>query len=107
MRKFITIIETNLNEPTDAIADFIGELLPDDTGFEDFPGGYRVVYEGFTDLCWDDAQCQGKTIESLEQEIIEDWKGRHPDHEFISSEWRDGAEFFEDTVFLALFKERT
>ncbi len=56
-------------------AKFLDGLTTDDIGF-DMVGKRVIRYEGFTDLCWEDAYERGKSVDDLEEEIISEWAQR-------------------------------
>ncbi|MFA7523707.1 MAG: hypothetical protein WCY71_12350 [Halothiobacillaceae bacterium] len=86
------------------IQDFIDGLTPDDVGVEEIDG--QIVYfEGFTDMCWEDAQEQGKTPMSLEQEILADWSERNGGLTLIEHGWTYDPVPFEDTIFFAIYQK--
>ena len=86
-----------------AAEEFVDGLTPDECGREQI-GDFLLMYEGFSDICWDDAQAKGKTIESLEAEIVADWNGRLLSMILVKWGWREEPEFFEDTVFWAVYR---
>jgi hypothetical protein len=57
----------------DEIYSFLNDLTTDDVGTQQF-GNYIVKFEGFTDMCWADAEKCGKSIEDLEKEILSQWQ---------------------------------
>lgn len=88
------------------IEDFLDTLTPDDVGNEEVDG--KIVYfEGFTDLCWDEAKEKGKTVKSLEAEIIADWSGRNGGLTLLDLGWTNEPVPFEDTIFFAVYEKRT
>lgn len=104
MRRFISIIN---EAQTNTVEVFLDQLTPDDVGEEWF-GDHLLKFEGFTDLCWESAQSKGQTIEDLEQEILSDWhqritqEGKHMT--LVESGWTQEPEFFQDTIFWALYR---
>lgn len=78
------------------------DLSPDDVGQERF-GDYVLKFEGFTRVCWDDAEEKGKDTPDIEKEIIGDWSKSLPGMAVVESGWQRGGDFGADDVFWALF----
>lgn len=108
MRKFIDIINESqeVQNAVNKIADFLHTLATDEVGVEEIDG-YTVRFEGFSDMCWESAEEQGKTIEGLEQEMIKDWQGRHPGMKLVASGWIGEGEYWTDSMFYAVFRPAT
>ena len=75
---------------------YLDELTPEDVGYDDF-GDLRVVFEGFTDECWEDAIGKGKTLQQIEKELLNDWKERY-NGTVIESGWHT------EDIFYAIFR---
>lgn len=85
--------------------DFLRTLTPDDVGVEEVEGEL-VYFEGFTHVCWEDAQVKGKTPMALEQEILEDWATRNGGLTLLAHGWTDHPVPFQDTVFFAIYQKK-
>lgn len=103
--KIIKTVEMNEEVFPSEIADFIDELTPDDFGVAEFDE-FRVRFEGFTHVCWQDAEKRGKTIEDLEKEILQEWEEKEKGSKLITMDWKHEPEFYEDNVLYAVFKSR-
>jgi len=82
-------------ETLDQIYSFINELSPDDIGKECF-GIFCIHYEGFTDMCWDAAEEENKSIEDLEEEMTQEWikKESISQENIIDIGWNSGEDVF-------------
>src|SRR3546814_8249359 len=86
----------------DDVQAFLNGLNAGDVGFEGFPEGRLLHFEGFSDQCWQahedrfgvDGAQEGVAI--VEYEIIADWLGRHPGASLLASGWEGGCEHGED-----------
>lgn len=87
-----------------AVEDFVNDLLPDDVGHEEV-GGYIVYFEGFTHVCWADAEEKGRTVDSLTVEILKDWSDRNGGLTLLEHGWTEEPVPFEDTVFFAIYQK--
>lgn len=102
MRKFIDIINES-NSAHEEIAHFLHQLATDEVGVEEI-AGFTVRFEGFSDMCWEDAEEKGKTSKSLVEEMLKDWQGRHPDLTLVAHGWTNGDEMWSDTIFYAVYR---
>lgn len=85
----------------ESVWEFIEQLTPEDVGQEKI-GKLRVVFEGFTAACWEDALAEGKSLAALEAEILEGWNARNG--QAIAVGWLRDLDFGEDNVFWAIYK---
>src|SRR3546814_10291737 len=95
----------------DDVQAFLNGLNAGDVGFEGFPEGRLLHFEGFSDQCWQahedrfgvDGAQEGVAI--VESEIIADWLGRHPGASLLASGWEGGCEPWDDCIFWAYRSE--
>jgi len=92
------LIENNINIP-DELFSYLNEVTPDDVGEESFEN-YILKFEGFNQECWYGATNDNKTIESLEKEILNDWKKTG---KLVKYGWKDDVEFGVDNVFYGIY----
>lgn len=105
MRDLDSILKENIQMAQ--AMDFLFHLPPDEVGEERIGTDFLLKFEGFTEMCWDDAKEKGKTIQSLEAEIINDWANRLAAEglkaRMIEHGWTYEPEFYAETTFWAMY----
>lgn len=84
---------------------FIFGLTPDDIGTE-VVGEQLVKFEGFTGMCWAGAEETGKSVQDLEDEILEQWdreasEAGYPNR--IDAGWTNEPIPHDDTIIYAIY----
>jgi hypothetical protein len=89
------------------VQELISELNAGDVGFETFPDGSVLRFEGFTDQCWQAYEerfgpsSSDNEIAIIESEMLCDWLARHPETLHHSSDWEGGNQPWDDCLFWA------